>query len=189
VPLNIAAARSLAALQLVPLGDRWAHTRSAAARAEEIATVVDPADRDLLICAAWLHDIGYAPRLHRVGFHPLDGAWHLRELGWPERLAALVAHHSCAHLIAAACGAGDGIAGFAFEQGAVADALVFADMTSGPDGGRLGLQQRLDDIDARHRDESEAVQQARAARRGALVAAVRRTEYRLQALRPTRRTA
>jgi HD superfamily phosphodiesterase len=47
----------------------------------------------VLIAAAYLHDIGYAPTLARTGFHPLDGAVHLRELG-EERLAGLVAHHS-----------------------------------------------------------------------------------------------
>ncbi|WP_406239339.1 hypothetical protein [Nocardia sp. NBC_01009] len=29
--------------------------------------------------AAWLHDIGYAPDIARIGFHPVDGAEFLRE--------------------------------------------------------------------------------------------------------------
>jgi len=189
VLLDVAAARALAHLQLAPLPDRWAHTRSAAACAQEFADAVDPADRDLLVCAAWLHDVGYAPRLHRVGFHPLDGAWHLRELGWPERLAALVAHHSQARALAVVRGLDVLLADFDCERGAVADALTCADMTSGPDGSRLGLQQRLDGIDARHRGESAAMQQARAARRVPLTEAVRRTEQRLRCVRPDRLTA
>jgi predicted HD phosphohydrolase len=47
---------------------------------------------DVLIAAAYLHNIGYAPT-RADGFHPLDGTVHLRELG-VERLAGLVAHHS-----------------------------------------------------------------------------------------------
>ncbi len=31
-----------------------------------------------LVAAAYLHDIGYAPELAITGFHPLDGARHLR---------------------------------------------------------------------------------------------------------------
>lgn len=42
-------------------------------------------DRDLLVAAAWLHDIGYAPELRDTGFHPLDGARHLEALGAPAR--------------------------------------------------------------------------------------------------------
>jgi hypothetical protein len=34
---------------------------------------VPAADRPVLIAAAWLHDIGYAPGLPETGFHPLDG--------------------------------------------------------------------------------------------------------------------
>jgi hypothetical protein len=42
---------------------------------------------------AYLHDIGYAPRLVRTGFHPLDGAEWLASMG-EIRLANLVAHHT-----------------------------------------------------------------------------------------------
>jgi len=57
------------------------------------------ADTDLLISAAVLHDVGYAPRLAASGFHPLDGARFLRDThGADERLARLVANHSFALL-------------------------------------------------------------------------------------------
>ena len=57
----------------------------------------------LLVAAAWLHDIGYAPTLAATVFHPLDGARHLRALGH-ERLARLVAYHSSARWEAEALG-------------------------------------------------------------------------------------
>lgn len=44
--------------------------------------------------AAWLHDIGYAADLARLGFHPVDGARHLQTLGAPEGIAELVAFHT-----------------------------------------------------------------------------------------------
>jgi HD superfamily phosphodiesterase len=48
-------------------------------------------DATLLLAAALLHDVGYAPDIAHTGFHPLDGAWYLREVGAPDRLTALVA--------------------------------------------------------------------------------------------------
>jgi len=36
---------------------------------------------DTLVCADWLHDIGYAPALVATGFHPLDGARFLESVG------------------------------------------------------------------------------------------------------------
>jgi predicted hydrolase (HD superfamily) len=53
----------------------------------------------VLAGAAWLHDIGYAPALPDpcTGFHPLDGARHLRDTAKADEVTCrLVAHHSCA---------------------------------------------------------------------------------------------
>src|ERR1700722_16654637 len=54
---------------------RWAHVQGVAARARSLVPVLD-ADADLMEAAAWLHDIGYAPRPcrdgpARPGRHPL----------------------------------------------------------------------------------------------------------------------
>ncbi|MFI9342362.1 HD domain-containing protein [Streptomyces sp. NPDC052773] len=76
-------AAELAESLLPPLGNRWLHTQAVAARAREASAAVSEADRDLLVAAAWLHDIGYAPELRDTGFHPLDGARHLESLGAP----------------------------------------------------------------------------------------------------------
>ena len=46
-----------------PLGQRWLHVQAVAARANELVSAVSEADRDTLIAAAWLHDIGYAPEI------------------------------------------------------------------------------------------------------------------------------
>lgn len=58
---------------------RWRHVRSASRRAGWVARKL--ALSDDLVTAAWLHDIGYAPDLVETGFHPLDGARFLREMG------------------------------------------------------------------------------------------------------------
>lgn len=73
-----------------PLGDRWAHVQAVAEQASRIApAVLPPAERETLIVAAWLHDIGYAPALASTGLHPLDGARHLEALGVDRRLCCL----------------------------------------------------------------------------------------------------
>lgn len=78
---------------LRPLGRRWRHAQAVADVAWELAAELPPEDADALVAAAYLHDIGYAHKLAITGFHPLDGARHLRRLG-QERLAGLVAHHT-----------------------------------------------------------------------------------------------
>ena len=84
------------AILQTPLPRRWAHTQGVAAQALALEPILGN-DADLLVAAAWLHDIGYAPDLVDTGFHPLDGA---RYLGiFPQAtdlLRRLVAHHSCA---------------------------------------------------------------------------------------------
>jgi HD superfamily phosphodiesterase len=81
---------------LSSLGDRWRHTRGVAARAAELSLAVPRGERPLLVVAAWCHDLGYSPELRLTGLHQLDGARFLAETGYPERLCALVTHHSAA---------------------------------------------------------------------------------------------
>jgi len=65
--------------------DRLAHSQAVARRAEVLALTVDQESALLLVAAAWLHDIGYAPGLHNTGYHPIDGAPHLQSIGWPRQ--------------------------------------------------------------------------------------------------------
>jgi putative nucleotidyltransferase with HDIG domain len=179
VRVDVDDARSIAATLLGTESSRWRHARAVARQAEQIAPVVGPLDRDLLVCAAWLHDIGHADGLSRTGFHPLDGADHLLAAGWPERLAALVAHQCEARALAAAQGLEQELARFPREDGAVADALVYADLSAGPGGERISLVQRLAALEECHAAEPLAVRQARRSRRRPLVASVERTEQRM----------
>jgi len=54
---------------------------------------VPTAEVDVLVAAAYLHDIGYAPEFVRTEFHSMDGARFLRHLGC-ERITCLAAYHS-----------------------------------------------------------------------------------------------
>jgi HD superfamily phosphodiesterase len=76
---------------------RWRHVGGVAARVGQIAGLL-PETREMLVAAAWLHDIGYASVLVDTGFHPIDGGRHLRRLAMDERVVNLVAHHSCARI-------------------------------------------------------------------------------------------
>jgi len=66
---NPGQAAGLAGELLASLGDRWLHTQGVASRAEEYAASVPTDDRELLVVAAWWHDLGYAPKLAHTGFH------------------------------------------------------------------------------------------------------------------------
>lgn len=171
-------ARELAQTLLGELPERWRHSVGVARQAERVAaTVSGEAEAGLLVAAAWLHDIGYAEAIRDSGFHPLDGGLHLRRLGWPARVAGLVAHHSEALCVAEVRGLADRLGEFAREHGPVADALTYADQTVGPNGRLMGVEQRIDDMLRRHGPDSpNAVAHAR--RSPLLRAAVQRVEQR-----------
>ena len=63
-------AKSQAEDLMAPLGDRWLHVQAVASQARRVGLVLVDEDRDVLVAAAYLHDIGYAPSLNQLGFHP-----------------------------------------------------------------------------------------------------------------------
>jgi len=167
---------------------RWAHTQGVASKAERLASVLD-ADADLVEAACWLHDIGYAPDLHGTGFHPLDGARYLRDTEQADPLLCrLVAHHSCALAEATGRGlGGDLLREFKPPPGDLADALIYCDMTTGPDGHDLTVRKRIAEVRKRY-GQAHIVSQAIAVSAPELIAAVRRVEGKLPAVEPARRT-
>jgi putative nucleotidyltransferase with HDIG domain len=148
---EVSPARAEAELLLGSSSDRSRHVAGVAAAAARVARVVAAGDRELLVAAAWLHDIGYAEELATTGFHPLDGARYLRTLGAPDRLCRLVAHHTCA---AAEAETRDLTVTldeeFPAEISSVADALTYADMTTGPTGLTVSVADRLAEILVRY---------------------------------------
>jgi hypothetical protein len=130
---------------------RWAHTKGVAAQAQDLTSILGD-HTGLITAAAWLHDIGYAPAIATTGFHPLDGARYLRDTHHADmQLCRLVAHHTCAlieaqerslaHIL---------LAEFEPERPELADALTYCDMTTGPDGRPLSVEERLAEIRTRY---------------------------------------
>jgi len=134
-----------------PLPQRWAHSQGVAAQARTLAPILGRY-ADAVIAAAWLHDVGYAPGLHDSGFHPLDGARYLRAVQHASPLVCqLVAHHSCAAIEAAERGlAADLFRDFKPVSRMLADALVYCDMTTGPQGQPMVVEGRLAEIRSRY---------------------------------------
>jgi putative nucleotidyltransferase with HDIG domain len=130
-----------------PLSRRWSHVQGVGRKAESIAHIVGE-DAEILICAAWLHDIGYASGLAMTGLHALDGARYLRDIERADdRLCRLVAHHSCAVIEARNRGLSDVLVWeFPAVDGILSDALTYCDMTTSPDGNPIDVEARLAEI-------------------------------------------
>lgn len=153
---------------------RWAHTAGVARRAEHVARVLPEEERELLVAAAWVHDIGYAAELTDTGLHSLDGARYLRRAGVSERICGLVAHHSGAAAVAGLVGLADGLREFPDNRGRLRDALWYCDMSTGPDGHPTTVHGRLAEIRQR-RGPDDPVVRALAINGDERLAAVRRT--------------
>ena len=148
---EVAWARETAARLLVPLGQRWAHTLGVVERARALVDRLCADDLRVLVSAAYLHDVGYAPSLVRTGFHPLDGADFLQHSG-RSRLACLVAYHTGARAEAKERGLLPALERFSEERSQVADALTYCDLTTAPDGTAIAPSKRLTDVVARYGD-------------------------------------
>ena len=133
---------------------RWRHVKSVARRARWVADQLSMSDD--LVAAAWLHDVGYAPELVDTGFHPLDGARYLRGIAVDEAVVSLVAYHSCAPIEAKVRGLDTVLLKeFSPVDPALADALLYCDMTTGPDGDTVRPADRLVEIRGRYGPDHE----------------------------------
>jgi hypothetical protein len=142
-------ARALAELTLADhLPDRWLHTQAVAREAIRLSALPS-VDREPLIIAAVLHDVGYSPVVARTGFHPLDGARFLATRGYDRRVTALVAHHSGA-AVEAALREVAGLERFDDETSATRDALWYCDAICGPTGEPTTPDERWDGIRRRY---------------------------------------
>lgn len=162
---------------LSPLGNRWFHVLGVVERARSIGHILNDQDHKDLLVAAYLHDIGYAPSLKKVGFHPLDGAIYIRNHGH-ERIACLVAHHFAARYEAHLRGCDFLLESFPREKSPLADALEYCDATTGPTGEHISLKQRAAEIRSRYQ-EGDVVVQALTKATPVLSLAVARTQRRL----------
>lgn len=133
------------------LPQRWWHVCEVARRSTQVDAVRE--EGQVLECAAWAHDLGYAPALTLSGFHPLDGARYLRDTGTSERIAGLVAFHSSAAAEAELFGVANELTEFTDERTLTRDLLWYLDMTTGPDGQRLTFDERMAEVRERYSPE------------------------------------
>ncbi|MGS0684606.1 HD domain-containing protein [Nakamurella sp. GG22] len=134
------------------------HSIAVGRKVSSIAHLAPARLRPDLIVAGTLHDIGYGHPTS--GFHPIDGARYLAGLGFSSLVCHLVAHHSASSDEAEE----RGISAAVFEQFAVDDprlggmesvgrahaALWWADLTTGPQGQDMVVEDRLDEICGRY---------------------------------------
>ena len=132
---------------------RWAHTQNVAATAGRLAKQLplQPWERTQLVAAAYYHDIGYAISEPMAGWHPLDGAYMLRQENL-DGLVGLIAWHATAKEESKLLGMRRALEMFATEPpvGLVADALTYADMTTGPHGDPCTFEERRNEITERY---------------------------------------
>src|SRR6266511_1070576 len=109
-------------------------------------------------------DVARKLELVETGLHALDGARHLRALGY-ERLAGLVAyHHSGSRREAELRGLLTELAEFEDEASDTAMALTYCDMTASATGAIVTSSERLADVEHRYGADhvvSQALRQAR----------------------------
>ena len=144
------AAEVTARALLGTLQPRLSHVIAVARLARYVAVRLE-VDPEVLVSAAWLHDVGYAPHVAATGFHPLDGARFLRQAGVPASVINLVAHHSFAVVEAELRGLRTALENeFPYDPSLPHDVLCYCDMTTGPAGKRVTVDERLSEIRARY---------------------------------------
>jgi hypothetical protein len=158
---------------------RWSHVAGVVELAREIGPVAG-ADADLLVAAAAAHDIGHAPDLVRTGFVALDGVEFLRTVNAPQPLLNLVAHYWASGIEAELRGYTEQYRDLPDEPTPVRDALWYCDLRVGPDGERMGVDERFADLWRRYERDDVAIRWWRLAEEP-LRAAVARTRERLDA--------
>jgi HD superfamily phosphodiesterase len=162
---------------LAGTGDRWLHVQGVVRLARQVVGILPENERPVLLAAAYLHDVGYAEELRRIGAHQLDGAQFLRMSG-KERLACIVAHHSEAGYELEARGLGLELEAYEREESVLTDALTYCDLLTGPTGKFTSLSERAADVARRYGEGTLVVDALREAL-PALQAAVERTKLRL----------
>ncbi|SKU61280.1 HD domain-containing protein [Mycobacteroides abscessus] len=141
----VAVARTMAMRHLE--GDRLAHTIGVVVEADWLAqALLTDVDRQTVLAAAWIHDIGRAPDLNDTGFHPVDGARFARSLGFPSQIVSLIAHHTGATIEAQELGMQAELETFAPPDPRLLEVLSTADLSAGPDGAHIDPHVRLVEV-------------------------------------------
>jgi hypothetical protein len=131
---------------------RQAHSAEVGRKTARAARLVPVRMRQDLVVAGHLHDVGYG---HAVsGFHPLDGAELLEARGFSSLVCHLVAHHSASPIEAQFRGIDlDTYRRYTVEDAEIQAAervMTWADMTTGPDGSTVTLEERIAEATERY---------------------------------------
>ncbi|MGL5824088.1 MAG: HD domain-containing protein [Nocardioides sp.] len=143
--------RATASLLEVLEPDRRAHSVAVGLKVATRVHRLEPGIRDAAVTAALLHDIGYG--YPATGFHPLDGARFLAAQGFSAEVCHLVIHHSASTYEARERGIDLSVYDeFAVERDMdeAHRLLWWADMTTGPTGLTVKVEDRLDEIVQRY---------------------------------------
>lgn len=136
---------------------RRAHSVAVGERVASLASRLAPAVRAEVVAAGVLHDVGYSPSWVVLGFHPLDGAAGLRERGFSPLVCDLVSTHTGALWEADERGLDvELFDGFRCDRDDIAllrRVVTWADLTTGPTGQLVTVDERLSEIRARYPDE------------------------------------
>lgn len=131
--------------------DRRLHSVAVARKAASASGSAPAWARGDLVAAAALHDIGYGHQ--ESGFHPLDGARFLAAKGFSAVVCNLVLNHSASTFEAELRGIDMAVyVDFAVDVNLsrVAPVLWWADMTTGPEGQTVAVEERLEEICSRY---------------------------------------
>ena len=128
---------------------RWTHVVAVGTAAGRLASI-DPRFAEFVAPAAWLHDVGYSPGVSATGCHPLDGARFLQVREAPAELVSLVAYHSGAEFEAEERRLVGQLEAFERPPQLDLDILTLVDMTNGPSGEPLSVDERLREILSRY---------------------------------------
>ncbi|GAA4839528.1 hypothetical protein GCM10023201_31540 [Actinomycetospora corticicola] len=147
---SFAASRALAETLLADHRPEWWRHAQAAAREAVRLAQLPGVDRDPLLHAAVLLDVGRSPVVARVGFPSLDAARFLRVRGYPRRVVGLVAHQLASDVEAEQ--AGVDLSGFAAEDSPTADTLWWCSLVADTSAAPLAVGDGRADTDGRRRD-------------------------------------
>jgi putative nucleotidyltransferase with HDIG domain len=173
---NVGKARLIATEHLSTLGPRWTHVRAVGTLAEALVDVGLVGEG--VAVAAWLHDVGYAPGLRVSGFHSLDGARYLRDVGAPDEVVALVARHTGAEFEAEERGLRDELSELPAADPEDLDVLTLVDLVVGPNGDLTTPEDRISEIGSRYAPD-DPVYRAVSRSSSELLAAAARARARL----------
>lgn len=153
----IDAAAALAAELLDGVGSRLDHSIAVAHRAEQLTANWVQDQREQVIAASYLHDIGYSPKCRRTGWHPYDGARWLAKHDHDSALCRLVMWHTAAWHEGRLRGLlDDAVAQFGQPnpESIGSAILAAADLSTGPAGQLMTIDERLADIKRRYSSTS-----------------------------------